>query len=214
MNIAIKNSFFEIQELIASPPPLKCVNFYNKESNSNNEHLPPFYYNQNLSPDSDIFKPKPGESIHPYYLWPSNVYKNRFNQTPMANSLSNNYYKQLRMIQTSFNLTMYQSSTAEQFYPKNNNSIWPYHTRNFGSNNYYQINEFNNICCNRCYYLKMKPNLNTIPNEPLDVGEKYYMDLAGNIYKGPIDETLNSFDPESDSNYTIDGNLKNIWKMN
>lgn len=30
------------------------------------------------------------------------------------------------------------------------------------------------------------PNLNSLPPEPLKKGEQYYLDLAGNICKGPV----------------------------
>ena len=31
-----------------------------------------------------------------------------------------------------------------------------------------------------------EPNLNSLPKEPLKKGEQYFLDLAGNIHKGPV----------------------------
>ena len=38
-----------------------------------------------------------------------------------------------------------------------------------------------------------KPNIDSLPSEPLKKGEQYFIDLAGNIQKGPVGKIFNCY---------------------
>jgi len=38
-----------------------------------------------------------------------------------------------------------------------------------------------------------KPKIDSLPSEPLKPGEQYFIDLAGNIHKGPVSKTFNCY---------------------
>ncbi|CRK97800.1 CLUMA_CG011179, isoform A [Clunio marinus] len=57
------------------------------------------------------------------------------------------------------------------------------------------------------------PNLETLPKEPLQKGEQYYLDLGGNIRKGPVGKGNKCFCASHNNNSNAEDAFRNVHKL-
>lgn len=194
MNIALRKSFLDIQEVIASPPPLKPIHLkqqelyvqplqssyrdiycalpksesYGSTMAPNHHHHHGHHHNHHRRSDSHRSEHKRCRSDY------SNGYLNQNPGTQSANSDKHctsvsKYYSNMLMRQAS----PYDEGQMGNKYDTEYQHHHPHPHHHHRSRKDYHL-EF------------PKPKLETLPSEPLAKGEQYYVDLSGHIHKGSI----------------------------
>lgn len=211
MNIALRKSFLEIQELIANPPPLKPI--YLKQQELYNRPLQGSY--------KDIYcaVPKSFENLHNIkdhlndqnfefkktdlhkidHFYHGNItgehkqhHSNRQSRG-CKSDYSNGYLASTGGLQP---LSEKQSSSVSKYYSSMLRKLGgtsPLEETQLLSNG--QEIDKRSISPTKtpqfCQQVRrnrefIKPKLETLPNEPLEKGEQYFVDLSGHIHKGKI----------------------------
>lgn len=217
MNIALRKSFLEIQELIANPPPLKPI--YLKQQELYNWPLQGSYKDIYCavpkSPDNSYyanghFKQKNVvfEEENVYYSKTKHHHHNYNHNVPNEHSKLHHSNGRFRSCKSDYsNGYLASTSALPQFSEKQSSSVSKYYSsmlRKLGGASPLEQtqllgngqdmdtrsaspNKTPQLCQptrrNREF---VKPKLETLPNEPLEKGEQYFVDLSGHIHKGRI----------------------------
>lgn len=216
MNIALRKSFLEIQELIANPPPLKPI-YLKQQELYNWPHQGSYkdiYCALPKSPDNfydnEHFKHKnvAFENEDLYYS------KTKHHQHNYDHILSNEHHKvhhsnrRFRSCKSDYsNGYLASTSGLPQFGEKQSSSVSKYYSsmlRKLGGASPLEQTELlsngqdmdtrsasPNKTPQLCQQTRrnrefVKPKLETLPKEPLVKGEQYFVDLSGHIHKGQI----------------------------
>ncbi len=236
MNIALRKSFIEIQELIANPPPLKPIHLKQQELYSRPLQgsykdiycaVPKNFENLYATKDhldernfafekTDLYNEK---ANHLYNVIPSNEHKLRptnRRSRGCKSDYSNGYLASISGLQP---LNEKQSSSVSKYYSSMLRKLGgtsPLEHTELLSNG--QEIDTRSVSPSKtpqfCQQIRrsqqfIKPKLKTLPNEPLEKGEQYFVDLSGHIHKGKIP-------PGPDMEPLINGNshYKTKYKTN